>query len=64
MKPKLLSDKELNTIRGKSLVGTATPQELVKVFGHIDCLEMELDQRDGEDYYDTEGWRHGHPDAD
>lgn len=62
---KLLSDKELNTIRGKASVGHASVEEIQSVFGHIDALEMELDKRDGEDYFGTEGWRHAfnHPDA-
>lgn len=65
-KPRLLSEKELNTIRGKALVGHATPQEIMMVFGHLDSLEMELDLRDGDDFFGTEGWRHAfnHPDAD
>lgn len=63
---KFLTDKELNTIRGKAIVGKATPAELMKVFEHIDKFESELDERDCEDYFGTEGWRHsfGHPDAD
>lgn len=65
-KPRLLSDKELNTIRGKALVGHATPQELAQVFGHIDSIEMKLEEVEQDDFFGTEGWRHffGHPDAD
>lgn len=63
---KLISYKELNTIRGKASVGHATPAELLKVFGHLDALESELDERDYQDYFGTEGWRHAFklPDAD
>lgn len=63
---KLSSDKQLNIIRGKASVGKASVEEIQQVFEHIDALEMELDERDGEDYFGTEGWRHafGHPDAD
>lgn len=56
-KPKLLTDKEINTIRGKAIVGHATPEELMKVFGHYDLIEAELDSRDNEDFFGTEGWR-------
>jgi hypothetical protein len=66
MKPKLLTDKQLNTIRGKASVGHATPQELMSVFGHYDLIEMKLDECDYNDELGTEGWRHrfGLPDAD
>jgi|GEM_PF-5320580 len=65
-KPRLLSDKELNTIRGKSIVGQASNKEVQQVFGHIDTLEMKLDELDGEDFFGTEGWRHffDYPDSD
>jgi hypothetical protein len=62
----LLSDRELNTIRGKSMVGHASVAEILSVFGHIDALEAELDEFEQDDTFGTEGWRHafGHPDAD
>jgi len=61
-----LTERELNTIRGKSLVGAATPNEILRVFGHYDLLERKLDEADEDDAYGTEGWRHrfGLPDAD
>jgi len=63
---KLLSDKELNIIRGKASVGHATTDEIMSVFGHLDALEMKLDEYEMEDIFGTEGWRHsfGHPDSD
>lgn len=63
---KLLSDRELNTIRGKALVGHASKEEILSVFGHLDALEEKLDETDCDDFFGTEGWRHffGHPDAD
>ena len=62
---RLLTNKELNTIRGKALVGKATPHELAKVFFHIDKLEEWLNEYEKDDTFGTEGWRHafGHPDA-
>lgn len=39
-KIKLLSDKEMNIIRGKAIVGRASPEELMQAFGHWDILEQ------------------------
>jgi hypothetical protein len=63
---KYLTEKQLNIIRGKAMVGKATPAEILSVFEHYDKLEMELEARDAEDYFGTEGWRHAFhlPDAD
>lgn len=55
---KFLSAKELNIIRGKSLVGKASVKEILSVFGHIDALENWLDESDVDDAFGTEGWRH------
>lgn len=41
-KPRVLSDSELNTIRGKCLVARASPEELMQMIGHFDLVEMEL----------------------
>lgn len=41
-KPRLLSEKEINIIRGKALVGHATPQELMQVFDHWDLTEAKM----------------------
>ena len=62
---KLLSDRELNIIRGKALVGHASRDEIMSVFGHIDAMEEKLDETEQDDFYGTEGWRRffGHPDA-
>ena len=57
-KTSLLSDRELNTIRGKALVGAATTHEVLSVFAHLDLLEMWLDEIDQDDNFGTEGWRH------
>lgn len=61
-----LTERQLNIIRGKAMCGKATPKEILSVFEHYDLIEMELDERDGEDYFGTEGWRHAFrlPDAD
>lgn len=61
-----LTEKQLNTIRGKAMVGHASTKEILSVFEHLDLLEMGLDEADGDDALGTEGWRHylGLPDAD
>lgn len=66
MKPRLLTDKQLNTIRGKASVGHASTPEIMSVFGHYDLIEMKLDKLDQDDTFGAEGWRHhfGLPDAD
>lgn len=61
-----LTDKELNIIRGKAIVGHATPEEILSIFSHLDSLESKLDETQEDDFFGTEGWRHffGMPDAD
>jgi hypothetical protein len=62
-KIKLLSDKEINII---AIVGKASPEELMQVFGHWDIIEQKMYDLDCDDCFGTEGWKHmfGHPDAD
>mgnify|MGYP001577234580 CR=1 FL=1 len=64
-KPKLLTQQELNIIRGKASVGKASPSEILSVFGHYDIMEMKMDEADSDDFFGSEGWRHwfGLPDA-
>lgn len=63
---KMLTSRELNTIRGKAMVGHASPAEILSVFTHYDLVEQKLDEFDQNDTFGTEGWRHafGLPDAD
>lgn len=56
--PKIQSDKTLNVIRGKNLVGNPTQEDIAKLFQHIDALEAFLNEGDNDDAYGTEGWRH------
>jgi len=41
-KPRILTDSEANTIRGKCLVAAASPQELMQLIGHFDLLTDKL----------------------
>ena len=54
----MISDKELNTTRGKAIVGAATPEEMFRVFERLDELEALLDEADEVDALGTEGWRY------
>ena len=51
-------DSVINTIRGKNLVARATKSDVDKLLEHIDELEAFLDDRDEDDAFGTEGWRH------
>jgi hypothetical protein len=53
---KLLSEKELDMIRGKMLVAAATPKELQAFLLYVTELEALLDRCDSEDFFGTEGW--------
>jgi hypothetical protein len=52
------TDRTINTIRGKNLVGKASKADVDKLFEHIDALEMFLEDNDVDDAFGTEGWRH------
>lgn len=41
-KPRILTDQKANIIRGKCLVGAASPEELMQLIGHFDLVEMKL----------------------
>jgi hypothetical protein len=56
--PKPQTDKTINTIRGKNLVGKADKADVDKLIEHIDALEMFLDEHEQDDQFGTEGWRH------
>ena len=56
--PKAQTDKTINTIRGKNLVGKADKADVDKLIEHIDALEMFLDDNEQDDQFGTEGWRH------
>jgi hypothetical protein len=55
---KAQTEKTINIIRGKNLVGKAEKADVDKLIEHIDALEMLLDEGDDDDIFGTEGWRH------
>ncbi len=52
------TDKTLNIIRGKNLVGKADKDDVFKLFEHLDAMEELLNEADQDDVFGTEGWRH------
>jgi hypothetical protein len=56
--PKPQTEKTINVIRGKNLVGKAEKPDVDKLIEHIDALEMFLDVNEQDDQFGTEGWRH------
>lgn len=63
---KLLSERDLNILRGKAMAWATTPADTLTVLNHLKMLEDKLDEVDYDDMLGTEGWRHyvGMPDAD
>lgn len=62
----LMSDRDLNMLRGKALVGKVSKEEVLKILNHLTLIEQRLDETDPDDFFGTEGWRHtfGIPGAD
>lgn len=62
----LMSEAELNMLRGKAMAGATTPKETLQVLNHLTALETRLDEADYDDMLGTEGWRKwvGMPDVD
>ena len=57
-KMKLKTLRELDTIRGKMIVGKATAQELQDFLHYVNAIEGLLEEASNEDFYGTEGWQH------
>ena len=51
-------DKVINVIRGKNLTGHADKDDIDILLDHIDSLERWLDEKEEDDFFGTEGWRH------
>jgi len=56
--PKAQTEKTINVVRGKNLVGKAQQADVNKLLEHIDALELFLDEGDQDDMFGSEGWRH------
>lgn len=55
---KLKSERELDMIRGKMLVGAATSDELQAFLTYVSTLEGLVEEASKEDFWGSEGWRH------
>lgn len=55
---KLMSERDLNILRGKAMAGATTPADTLAVLDHLALIEAELDKLDYDDALGTEGWRH------
>ncbi len=53
-----LTEKEINIIRGKAMVGPIEGKEVLQLFDIFDQLEQMLDEADQDDYFGTQGWRY------
>ena len=54
----MISERDINIIRGKMLVAKATPKELQEFLKYVNAIEQLLDEEDMNDMFGTEGWRH------
>lgn len=54
----LLSERELDMIRGKMLAGVATKKEQSSILTYLNVLEALIEDASDNDFYGTEGWRH------
>ena len=54
----LKSMRELDTIRGKMLVGQASQSEVEDFLTYTTSLEGLVDEASMEEFYGTEGWQH------
>ena len=55
---KLKSERELDMVRGKMMVGAATPAELRNFLTYVGVLEGLVEEASNEDVFGSEGWRH------
>ena len=55
---KLRSVRELDMIRGKMMVGAATPAEMRDFLTYVSVLEGLVEDASNEDFFGTEGWQH------
>ncbi len=54
---KLKSEKEINIIVGKLLVGKCQKKDIQDYLYYVAALEKLVEEASQEDFYGTEGWR-------
>jgi hypothetical protein len=55
---RLLSQRKLDEIRGKMLVGKATPEEVEAFLHYVSKIEGMVEDASNEDFFGSEGWTH------
>ena len=51
------TEKELDIIRGKMLVGKVSTEELLDFLEYVSAIEALVEEASNEDFYGTEGWK-------
>lgn len=54
----MITEKQVNVIRGKMSVGKASIEEIEEFLKYVDEIEKLVEQASDEDFYGTEGWKH------
>jgi hypothetical protein len=54
----VISEQEIDMIRGKMLVAAATQEELHAFLNYVTAIESLVEDASCDDYYGSDGWRH------
>lgn len=54
----IATEKEINVIRGKMIVNSASVEELHHFLRYVSALEGMVEEASNEDFYETEGYQH------
>lgn len=54
----MITEKQVNIIRGKMLSGKAPIEEIEEFLKYVDKLEELVKQASNEDFYGTVGWKY------
>ena len=54
----MITEKQINVIRGKMMVGKASQQELLDFLEYVAAIEALVEEASNEDFYGPEGWQY------
>jgi hypothetical protein len=54
----MITEKQVNTIRGKMSVGKASIEEIEEFLKYVAEIEKLVEQASNEDFYGTQGWQY------
>ena len=54
----MMTEREVDMIRGKLSVGAATLNETYDFLVYVEALEQLVEEASVEDFYGSEGWKH------